>query len=133
MPIGMRTASSGQLVFRWIRLPVCDRAMTARHLLAKAGSASALAEQADATTIADADYFFGAREEKRAAHILHLRQILVRSTSRGRFFGEPAWDILLILYVSDGRAFSIKKLSDQAGLAPTTTLRWVEYLVEQRG
>ena len=26
----------------------------------------------------------------------------------------------------------IKKLSDQAGLAPTTTLRWVEYLVEQQ-
>lgn len=118
-------------VERTIGLSRSDLRVIVRLLSALAGEAglvSALAEQADATTIADADYF---ALKKRAAHILHLRQIRQKHFPRS-IFGEPAWDILLILYVSDGRAFSIKKLSDQAGLAPTTTLRWVEYLVEQQ-
>jgi DNA-binding MarR family transcriptional regulator len=86
------------------------------------------ADRGEGTTIADVDYF---ALRKRAAHILHLRQARQRHFPRS-MFGEPAWDILLILYVSDGRAFSIKKLSDQSGLAPTTALRWVDYLAQQR-
>lgn len=48
-------------------------------------------------------------------------------------FGEPAWDILLVLYTidNDRRRLSTRELSRLAGLALTTALRWLDYLEEQ--
>lgn len=44
-------------------------------------------------------------------------------------FGEPAWDILLLLYVVDsGPRQTIGALSKLAGVTKSTGLRWLEYL-----
>jgi DNA-binding MarR family transcriptional regulator len=48
-------------------------------------------------------------------------------------FGEPAWELLLNLYVMDkhGPRLTIGRLIQLAGAAPSTSLRWLEYLVVQ--
>jgi DNA-binding MarR family transcriptional regulator len=48
-------------------------------------------------------------------------------------FGEPAWDILLGLYViyNDRRRLSTRQLSKLANLPLTTALRWLDYLEQQ--
>ena len=44
-------------------------------------------------------------------------------------FGEPAWEMLLTLYVSSGgERQTIARLSDLAGAARSTSIRWFEYL-----
>jgi DNA-binding MarR family transcriptional regulator len=61
------------------------------------------------------------------------RAICGTSRSIGNLFGEPAWDILLTLYVidADQRRLSTRDLSKHANLALTTALRWLDYLEEQ--
>ena len=51
----------------------------------------------------------------------------------GGMFGEPAWDILLTLFVvdHDGPRLTIGRLIQLTGGAPTTALRWLEYLEDQ--
>ncbi len=47
-------------------------------------------------------------------------------------FGEAAWDILLALYIAQGRGYSMK-VSDacyEARVPPTTALRWLDHLVQ---
>lgn len=47
-------------------------------------------------------------------------------------FGEPAWDMLLALYTEDGRQrLTVGKLVNATGHAPTTALRWLDYLETQ--
>ena len=44
-------------------------------------------------------------------------------------FGEPAWEILLLLYVMDsGPRQTIGALAKLAGITKSTALRWLEYL-----
>lgn len=45
-------------------------------------------------------------------------------------FGEPAWDILLVLYAHalSQRKIAVTELSEAAGLPQTTTLRWLHAL-----
>jgi len=61
-----------------------------------------------------------------------LRDLRHKSFDRN-LFGEPAWDILLTLYVIDGdrRRLSTRDLAKTANLALTTALRWLDYLEEQ--
>ena len=49
-------------------------------------------------------------------------------------FGEPAWDLLLALYVTqaDTPAPAVSSLAKAAGIAITTAFRWIEYLEEKR-
>jgi DNA-binding MarR family transcriptional regulator len=49
-------------------------------------------------------------------------------------FSDPAWDILLELYIAEWeqRRLSITALSDRSGVAGTTVLRWLE-LFEREG
>jgi len=49
-----------------------------------------------------------------------------------RSFGEPAWDILLVLYEASfiGRPLSIAAIGQRTNIKPTSMLRWVETLVE---
>jgi DNA-binding MarR family transcriptional regulator len=49
-------------------------------------------------------------------------------------FGEPAWDMLLGLYVSDdaGAATSIADLKKFSGTPATTSLRWLSYLEKEK-
>lgn len=48
-------------------------------------------------------------------------------------FGEPAWDILLDLYVADveGKAVSVSSACIGSAAPPTTGLRWLGVLAEQ--
>lgn len=48
-------------------------------------------------------------------------------------FGEPAWEMLLLLYVfeSDQRQ-SVSRLARLAGASKSTGLRWLDYLESQR-
>lgn len=45
-------------------------------------------------------------------------------------FGEPAWDMLLELYLNKdrGRRHSVGRLCELSGAPPTTALRWLDYL-----
>lgn len=49
-------------------------------------------------------------------------------------FGEPAWDLLLNLYIaeSSGTADSVSSLARSADIPVTTALRWIEYLEKKR-
>ena len=63
--------------------------------------------------------------------------ILARRRQRlkhfGSMFGEPAWDMLLVLYTEQGRTrLKVSKLVAEAGGPPTTGLRWLEYLEDQQ-
>ena len=47
-------------------------------------------------------------------------------------FGEPAWEILLLLYiVESGPRQTIGRLADLADASKSTALRWVDYLEAQ--
>ena len=47
-------------------------------------------------------------------------------------FGEPAWDMLLLLYINEsGPRQSISRLADKSGGSRTTALRWIDYLEGQ--
>jgi DNA-binding MarR family transcriptional regulator len=66
------------------------------------------------------------------------REILVMRRKRypifGRaMFGEPAWDMLLLLYLSEATsARTVSELADLAGASKSTGLRWIRYLESQR-
>jgi DNA-binding MarR family transcriptional regulator len=48
-------------------------------------------------------------------------------------FGEPAWDMLLILYLEHVRSrITVSQLTRESGAAQTTALRWIEYLESQQ-
>ena len=64
----------------------------------------------------------------RARQILSHRRARLR-TFGAEMFGETAWDVLLVLYAERGRQrLSVSRLTEQAGAAPTTVLRWLKYL-----
>ena len=71
----------------------------------------------------------------RSILIAAAKKILISRRSRSQFFdesifSEPAWDMLLALYiteVSEAR-HSIARLTEFAGAAPTTSLRWISHL-----
>jgi DNA-binding MarR family transcriptional regulator len=52
----------------------------------------------------------------------------------GAMFGEPAWDMLLALYVTEksGARHTIVRLMAQSGAPATTALRWLDYLDKER-
>jgi DNA-binding MarR family transcriptional regulator len=49
-------------------------------------------------------------------------------------FGEPAWDLLLALYVEQAKTetSTASMLAKAAGIPITTALRWMDYLEEKR-
>lgn len=66
------------------------------------------------------------------------RAVLEDRRRRGRIFnlgmfGEPAWELLLNLYVMDidGPRLTIGRLIDSTECAQTTALRWLQYLQDQ--
>ena len=68
--------------------------------------------------------------EQKARQILALRQ------SRSNFFakamfGEPAWDILLVLYTA-GEGLTMNRLAQLSGVSQATGLRWMNYLSDQK-
>jgi hypothetical protein len=49
-------------------------------------------------------------------------------------FGEPGWDMLLSLFISEfeGPRLSVGRLTALAGAPPTTASRWLDYLEKER-
>lgn len=69
---------------------------------------------------------------ERARALRHTRRARARHFNRA-MFGEPAWDILLLLYLADaleGRR-AISQLSELVETPLTTVLRWVAYLEKE--
>ena len=65
---------------------------------------------------------------KRARAAVERRKRRAAIFHRG-MFGEPAWEMLLSLYVShDGQCESIEGLRQTAEVTLTTALRWLDYL-----
>lgn len=49
-----------------------------------------------------------------------------------QMFGEPAWEMLLILYLGEGgERQSQTRLADLSGAARSTAMRWIDYLVRK--
>ena len=69
----------------------------------------------------------------RARIILHSRRVRERYFKRA-MFGEPAWDILLVLYIADlsGTRQTIGKLAEWIETPLTTAVRWIGYLEKER-
>jgi DNA-binding MarR family transcriptional regulator len=67
-----------------------------------------------------------------AREIVYLRRL--RDKSLGDIFGEPAWDMLLDLFIANdrGQEVSISSLCHAAAAPATTALRWINVL-EERG
>lgn len=64
----------------------------------------------------------------KASEMISLRQ-LRRKYFEDEIFGEPAWDILLILYLNDQIPLSITQVTKRVFYPPTTVLRWLDYLL----
>jgi len=48
-------------------------------------------------------------------------------------FGEPAWEILLTLYISEntGRKPTLRRLAHRVNTPLTTAIRWIDYLAKE--
>jgi DNA-binding MarR family transcriptional regulator len=70
-----------------------------------------------------------AAQARRAQEILHAR-VRRRQYFSPRLFSDPAWDVLLELYVAELAQWkmSVSSLGVDAGIPPTTVLRWLEIL-----
>lgn len=63
------------------------------------------------------------------------KKIKAGRSARSKFlapelFGEPAWDILLTLYIAEGEQYRMltSKVCKEGGVPDTTALRWIDYL-----
>ena len=61
------------------------------------------------------------------------RAIFAERNRRSRFFsksifGEPAWEMLVTLYIMDGRRVTVGNLVNMIDAPQTTALRWMQYL-----
>ena len=75
----------------------------------------------------------------RSALIERAKQVFVARRRRYRLFGksmfgEPAWDMLLVLYITEhgGSPYTIARLTEISDASATTSLRWLDYLERQR-
>lgn len=69
----------------------------------------------------------------RARIVLNSRRLRERFFSR-IMFGEPAWDILLLLYASEQSSarLTVSRLAEWVEAPPTTVARWVKFLEEEQ-
>lgn len=74
-------------------------------------------------------------EGHRVTLISAAKDFLISRRSRASFldesiFGEPGWDMLLALYITEETEArnSIAKLTEFSGAPPTTALRWIDHL-----
>ena len=75
------------------------------------------------------------REElfSKARGLLQMRRLRTHHFKRG-MFAEPAWDILLLLYVADASDArqTIGQIAESVETPLTTVLRWVGYLEKEQ-
>lgn len=77
--------------------------------------------------------------EQRAPLVARAREAVQSRRNRVQgfnpaMFGEPAWDMLLILYVTEtsGMPQTVTTLSRLSGASSTTALRWLDYLKREK-
>ena len=78
-------------------------------------------------------------ERRRDMNLVQLAETIIEARRRRAeifnpaMFGEPAWELLLTLFVMDrqGPRLTIGRLAQVAGTKLTTALRWLEYLEDQ--
>jgi DNA-binding MarR family transcriptional regulator len=81
----------------------------------------------------------GAEEQRRDVNLIQLAETIIEARRRRAeifnpaMFGEPAWELLLTLFVMDreGPRLTIGRLAQVAGIKLTTALRWLDYLEDQ--
>lgn len=73
------------------------------------------------------------RALERAASVVAMRERR-KKFFNASMFGEPAWDIVMALYLAEGRGQSanINVITRAAGVPLTTALRWIDYLENQQ-
>lgn len=72
------------------------------------------------------------------AGVEHVVKTLISERRRritffpGELFADPAWDILLVLTLAEARyhRLSVSKVCDRVDVPTTTTLRWINILME---
>ena len=105
------------------------------RILADAGSQlpGAVGDEHSASPPPSFDSFDSQDLLTRAKLILSSRRLRSRHFNPA-IFGEPAWDILLVLYITDvsGGRQTIGKVADWIKTPPTTVLRWVSYLEKEK-
>ena len=84
---------------------------------------------------------FGLREtqpgDESGRLLARARQILAHRRKRielfgKELFGEPAWEMLLLLYIAQStQRFTIGQLARASGAPPSTGARWIDHLEEQ--
>lgn len=66
------------------------------------------------------------------------QEILANRRLRSRFFGksmfsEAAWEMLLLLYVTEsGPRHTVSRFAQLAGYSKSTAIRWIEYLAQHQ-
>lgn len=81
----------------------------------------------------------GVNERREDLSLVQLAETIIEARRRRAeifnpaMFGEPAWELLLTLFVMDraGPRLTIGRLAQAAGTKLTTALRWLEYLEDQ--
>ena len=81
----------------------------------------------------------GAEAQRQDVGLIQLAESIIEARRRRAeifnpaMFGEPAWELLLTLFVMDreGPRLTIGRLAQVAGIKLTTALRWLEYLEDQ--
>lgn len=79
------------------------------------------------------------RNQDRLARVKRAQQIYVDRVRRSKvfksvMFGEAAWDMLLALYITDESSarHTVTGLVNLSRVAPTTALRWLEFLENEQ-
>jgi DNA-binding MarR family transcriptional regulator len=114
-------ATAGQLAGDWVLAH--PEAFGAEHLFSLLPS-----EQSDE---AASDAMAPDALLARAEHILRVRRSRERLLGRA-MIGEPAYDLLLCLYVRSGQEHtSLSSLAKRAGIPYSSALRWIAYLADK--
>jgi PAS domain S-box-containing protein len=114
--------SAGQLAGEWISAH--PEALGGEHLFSVAPSAAQPSETSSEVGPPEALL-------ARAQYILRARRSRERLMGRA-IIGEPAFDLLLCLYVRSGqRETSLTSLAKPAGIPYSSAVRWIAYLVDK--
>jgi hypothetical protein len=136
MPHLERPTASNDDLDRVVRLSERDVRDAARLLRLLAGAATEQTRRAapdQRLSIRPVDEQEGEELLRRAKHILNSRLLRSRYFNPA-IFGEPAWDVLLVLFITDhsGGRQTLGKLADWIRTPPTSVLRWVSYLEKEK-
>jgi DNA-binding MarR family transcriptional regulator len=114
---------------------LCDVAKILRQLLAQFEVLAADRIAADENHSTTKKSYSITKMELRdlAIRIIRARRARVPAFNKS-MFGEPAWDMLLELYINKdiGARHSVGRLCELSGEPPTTALRWLDYLEKEK-